>query len=146
MYNSFSLARDVDYTLAPHCARSMGVSGSILISPMVHTLTDEQVCDTGFTDMWAPVDQPLGFLGLGDTQVILACTSQWDGHVNCFVHVVEHLVDHLIRVNKKDHAPNCDLGMQQPSDECDPTLWEIPQHPLPKRLKAHLDPTNGKSR
>ena len=25
------------------------------------------------------VDQPFGFLGLGDTQVILACTSQWDG-------------------------------------------------------------------
>ena len=53
MYDSFSLARDVDYTLAPHCAQSMGVSGSILISPTVHTLTDEQVCDTGFTGMWA---------------------------------------------------------------------------------------------
>ena len=88
MYNSFSLARDVDYTVAPHCARSIGVSGSILISPMVHTLTDEQVCDTGFTGMWAPVDQPFGFLGLGDTQVILACRSQWDGAAEGRLHKV----------------------------------------------------------
>ena len=78
----FCLARDGDYTLASRCARSMGVHGPILISPDVHKLTDTQVCDNGFTGMWAPMDQPFAFLTLGNnTQIALAYTSQWDGAV-----------------------------------------------------------------
>ena len=29
---------------------------------------------------------------------------------------------------------------KQPREQWDPTLWEVPLQPLPKRQKAHLDP------
>ena len=73
---SFALTRDADYTLATDCAQSMYMAGSVLFSPQVHLTTETQVCEQGFTGLWAAVDKPVGFFTVGNSLIALAAGGQ----------------------------------------------------------------------
>ena len=70
-----TLARECDFTMAPHQAAHMVAHGPVMRAPDVHTATMDQVYDSSLTGLWSASELPVAFLNIADTMVTFARTT-----------------------------------------------------------------------